>query len=478
MNKIGKRIIAMLLLPGFTAALAQQQAQQLSQEPVIHAFSIRQCLDYSHKHNWQVKNAMIDVLLQQQTNKGITAGALPTLSATGSTTDYLSIPVQAIPNPFSPAVYGILIQNGVKGNNGAITLPQGGFGTIAFSLYQQYYTSGGINLSQTLFDGQVFVGLQARKTSIDYYQKAIDVTQESISVNIYKVYYQLVVSRTQMDQIDANIARAQKLLNDTRALYENGFQEKLDVDKATVQLANLETQKHGVQVTIDNGYLGLKYLIGIPVKDSLVLTDNFSEENIKNGVLDDSLHRYEDRNDFQALLLSEKLNEYNIKRYKYSYLPTASLNAAYQKNAFSQTYDMFSQAGTWYTTAYVGLSVNVPIFNGFVKNANLQTARLQLMKTQNQLDDMKNSIDNDIAQARNRFKSDILTVDFQRRNMALAESVYDQTRKKYESGLASNTDVTNAQTDLITAQTNFINALYDAVIAKVDYQKAIGKLKY
>jgi hypothetical protein len=76
MNKIGKRIIAMLLLPGFTAALAQQQAQQLSQEPVIHAFSIRQCLDYSHKHNWQVKNAMIDVLLQQQTNKGITAGAL------------------------------------------------------------------------------------------------------------------------------------------------------------------------------------------------------------------------------------------------------------------------------------------------------------------------------------------------------------------------------------------------------------------
>jgi outer membrane protein TolC len=83
-----------------------------------------------------------------------------------------------------------------------------------------------------------------------------------------------------------------------------------------------------------------------------------------------------------------------------------------------------------------------------------------------------------VAQAQNKFRAAILTVDFQRKNMALAESVYNQTKKKYESGLASNTDVTNAQTDLITAQTNFISALYDAVLAKVDYQKAVGKLKY
>ena len=132
----------------------------------------------------------------------------------------------------------------------------------------------------------------------------------------------------------------------------------------------------------------------------------------------------------------------------------------------------------WFTTSYVGLTLNVPIFSGFAKDANLQKARLQLMQTQNQIDNLKNSIDNDVTQAQNKFRSDISTVDFQKKNMELAESVYDQTKKKYESGLASNTDITNAQTDLITAQTNFISALYDAVIAKVDYQKAVGKLKY
>ena len=60
--------------------------------------------------------------------------------------------------------------------------------------------------------------------------------------------------------------------------------------------------------------------------------------------------------------------------------------------------------------------------------------------------------------------------------MQLAERVYNQAKKKYEIGTGSNTDITNAQTDLRVAQSNYITALYNAIIAKVDYVKAIGKL--
>ncbi|MES1226980.1 MAG: TolC family protein, partial [Bacteroidota bacterium] len=423
----------------------------------IHEFSIQQCIDYAHQHSVQIKNAILDLQIQEQSNKSVTAGALPTLSATGSTQDFFQTPITLVPAEF----FG-----GTPGTYEAV------------SFQPQYGASGSIQLSQTIFDGQVFVGLQARKASIDLSQNIIDLTQEKISVNIHKVYYQLVVSKTQMTQVDANIARAQKLLNDSKAMFENGFQEKLDVDRATVQLANLQTQKQSLQTTIDNGYLGLKYLLGMPVKDSLVLSDSFTEDDLKSGVLDDSAYRYQDRNDYQNLTITKKLYEYNVKRYKYSYYPTVSLNGTFQKNALANTYNFFSKDGTWYTTSYAGLTINVPIFSGFSKNANLAKARLQLKQTENQIEDLKNSIDNDVMQAQNKFRSDVLTVDFQKKNMQLAESVYNQTKKKYESGLASNTDITNAQTDLITAQTNYINAMYDAVIAKVDYQKAIGKLKY
>ena len=67
-------------------------------------------------------------------------------------------------------------------------------------------------------------------------------------------------------------------------------------------------------------------------------------------------------------------------------------------------------------------------------------------------------------------------MDYQKKNMKLAEEVYEQTKKKYEAGLGSNTEITTAQTDLKSAQTNYITALQEAIIARIDYLKAIGKL--
>jgi outer membrane protein TolC len=300
---------------------------------------------------------------------------------------------------------------------------------------------------------------------------------KNIRVNIYKVYYQLVVSKTQMKQLDANVERAGKLLHDTKALFQNGFQEQLDVDRAAVQLANLETQRERTINTIANGYLALKYLIGMPIKDSLALTDDITEDQIKKDLLTDTLANvYASRNDYQLLQIERDLNNYNVKRYKYAFYPTLNLNAAYQKQAYSDHANVFAREIDWFTTSYAGLSLNVPIFSGFAKKANVAKAQLDVNRTQNQLDNLKLSIDNDVSQARNNFKYAVSTLDYQKKNMNLAEEVYNQTKKKYESGLGNNTDVTNAQTDFITAQTIYISAMYDAVIAKIDYLKAIGQL--
>ncbi|HEV3249733.1 MAG TPA: TolC family protein [Puia sp.] len=425
------------------------QAQQL------HSFSVKDAISYASKNNVQVKNALLDLQIQQQTNKALTAGALPNLSGTAATTAFIQTPVTIVPGEFFGGAPGT---------------------TLAVSFTPKYNATGSLQLKQVLFDGTIFIGLKARKATVDYYQKAIDITEENIRVNIYKIYYQLVVSKTQMQQLDANISRAEKLLNDSKIMFQNGFQESLDVDKATVQLSNLQTQKLSAQINIDNGYLGLKFLLGIPEKDSLLLTDSFTEDDLKNAVLDDTTHRYENRNDFQSLQLGKQLGEYNIKRYKYSYWPTANLNGSFQKNAYDNKYDFFMKQGTWYSTSYAGLSISIPIFSGFEKDANLKKSRLQLMQTENQIEYLKISIDNDIAQSQNKFRAAILTLDFQKKNMVLAESVYNQTKKKYESGLASNTDITVAQTDLVNAQTNYINALYEAILAKIDHAKAVGKL--
>jgi outer membrane protein TolC len=479
---LNRLLVSVLLLPALNIRAQQPspgkppsvdvQAQHTRQ---IYTFSVQEAVAFAEKNNVQVRNSLLDYKIQEQTNRNITSAAYPQLSGSLGTTYYPHIPVQSFPNFIAQATYGVLTQEGVKNGSGQPIVAPSDFGVITAGFGTKWNASGGVSLSQILFDGQVFVGLQARRSSLDYARSNTEVTKETIKANVYKVYYQLVVSQTQMAQIDANIARAQKLLNDTRAMHDNGFAENVDVSRAAVQLTNLQTQKMTTQRNIDNGYLGLKYLLGMDIRDSLALTDKITEDRITDGVPMESNYQYSDRKDYQSLVAADQLNQYNIKRYKFSYLPTASLSSNWSKQAFRERFDFFGK-GDWFTVWNIGLTINVPIFDGFAKASNLAKARLQQQQTQNQLENLKISIDNDVQQARNSFASAIVTLESQRKNMDLAQEVYDQSKKKYESGLGSTTDITTAQTDLVTAQTNYVSAMYDAIISRIDYLHAIGKL--
>lgn len=439
-----------------------------------HEMSVLQCVDYANKNSVTVKNALIDIQIQQQTNKEITAQALPNVSGSIETNYYPKVPVQSFPNFIAAATYGVLEQEGVKNGSGQPIVSPKDFGFVQAAFGTSWTASGGVSLSQLLFDGQVFIGLQARRTSIDWATKTAEVTQEQIKTNVYKIYYQVVIGKKQIETIDANIARFEKTLNDTRAIFQQGLAEKLDVDKLEVTLTNLRTDKMQVENDLKVGLMGLKFLIGMPAKDELVLTDTLSEEKLKENVLDEA-YKYEDRKEFQQLDLSKKLGEYNVKRYQLSKLPTVAAFGTFSKNAMRNEFDFFGK-GDWFTTAFVGVKITVPIFEGFAKNARIAKARLELKQTENGIENLKLMIDNDVETARIKIGNALLSMESQKKNMTLAESIYNQAKLKYDQGLGSNLEITNAQTELKTAQVNYYAALYDAVIARIDYLRAIGKL--
>ena len=454
-------LVATCLLQA-SAAWAQQSSPAIAPAqnpagPAWHDFSIAQAIDYAKKNSVIVKNALLDYQIQEQANRATTSQALPQITGSLAFTQYIQVPVTPIPPSFSSFIPGAV---------------PGKTYTVAFAL--PYTTTASLTLKQVLFDGQVFVGLQARKASLDYYQKREEVTEQMVRVNIYKVYYQLLIAKSQIDQVDANITNQQAQLHSASEMFKNGFAEQLDVDKATVQLSNLLTEKINLKLGIDNGYLGLKVLMGMPVRDSLRLTDTLTDDMIRNAALGDD-YKYTDRREFQLMMVSKSLGEYNVKRYKKAYIPTLNLNAAYQQNQYESKLD-FTAPMTWFPASYYGLSLNVPIFDGFYKAANIRQAKLQLQQTENNMDSLKIRIDNDVRESQIQFSSAIATLDFQKKNMELAQKVYDQTRKKFEQGLGSNTEITTAFADEQTAQYNYFNALYSAVIAKVDYLYAIGKL--
>lgn len=452
-----------LLLIGFTAT-AQEK----------HAFSAKDAVEYAKKNSAQVKNALLDIEIQKQVNKEVTAAAYPNISGNAGVNYFPNVGVQTFPNFIAAATYGVLADEGVlNGSGNPIQTPKD-FGFIQAQFGTKFNNSVGVSLQQLLFDGQVFIGLQARKTTIEFAQKSAEVTEENVRANIYKIYYQLAASKNQVNILDANIIRLQKLLSDTKKLFENGFAEKLDISKLEVQLSNLQTERSKALNTINNGFLGLKLLMGMPTKDTLILTDSITYNDIRDGVLDAAQYNHADRKEYQQAQLGVKLGQFNIRRYELSKIPTIALASNY--NLIRQSNE-FGFGGRWFKSSLIGLNISVPIFRGFATDARIANAKLQNQKNLNNLDALKLSIDRDVQQAINNYSSALATLDAQKRNMELAETVYNQTILKFQNGIGSNTEITSAQADMQVAQSNYILALYDAINAKIDFLKATGKLQ-
>ena len=267
-------------LKNYSLLVMGMLALNLANAQTVNSFTVQQAADYAKKNSVQVKNALLDILIQKQTNRDITSIALPQIGGSASVNDYLQIPTTLLPGQIVGQPVGTYVP--VK------------FGT-------KWNASAGVSLSQIVFDGQVFIALKARNGTITYQEQIAKLTEESIIANVHKVYYQLVTGKIQIELLDANISRLEKLKRDVQIMYDNGFTEKVDIDKLAVQLANLQTEKLKANNLIANGYAGLKMLMGMPVKDSLVLTDTLDDNKIREGVLEASQYKYTDRKEFQII---------------------------------------------------------------------------------------------------------------------------------------------------------------------------------
>lgn len=466
MNTYFRKIIFTALFLTFCYQIVSAQTE----EP--HRFTLQQCIDYALAHQTQIKSAQIDIENTIAKNKEVTGLALPQVSAQGSFQYLPKIPTQFMPDFISPAVYGVLIKENVLPQDTKI--PEAGMFPVAFGT--KYSASGTISLSQTLFDGSVLVALQAKKTVEELSRKSLQQTERDVKEAVSKAYYNLLISKKQLDLTNTNIDRLGKLLHDTKVMYDNGFAEQLDIDRVNVQLNNLKTTKIKLINMLAVGDQLLKFQMGMPLNELLTPVDTLSMSDL-TGVLQDSTgFQYDRRIEYSLLETQKRANEYNLKRYHLAGLPSLSAFMNYGKNAGRDEFNFFEKHQPWFTSWIVGLNLNIPIFDGFQRRSRVTQAKLAVEQNDVQLEGLRQSIDLQISQSTTSLRNNIINLSSQEDNMKLAEKVYDVTKKKYEQGVGSNLEVINAEGDLKEAQTNYFSALYDAIISKIDYQKAVGKL--
>lgn len=442
-----------------------------------YEFSVAEAVQFALQNVNDIKNLKVDRKIQDAKNKELTGQALPQLNGTLSAQYYFNIPVMMFPDFVTPQVYGVLQDEGVKNGSGApIVKPDEPMQYFPAQFGVPWQASAGFAFQQLLFQPDVFVGLQARSTALKFADMNIQVMEDSVKSNVYRSYYAVLIAEKRKVFLVESIQRLEKLLSDQNKLYQNGFAEKLDIDKTTVSLNNLRTSNTQTDNFIYVGYASLKYALGLGQRDTLMLKDTLNVDFVKRDVLDAANFRYEDRSEIRMLTTLKELQTMDVRRYRLSYLPTVSAFWNYSANAMRQKLSFFNPDEPWFKSSYVGLNINVPIFDGMQKHYRIRQAQYNLEKTSNNLENMEKVIDLQREAALNIFKNSLSTLDMQERNMQLAERVYFTTKKKYESGLGSSFEVLQADTDFQTAQSNFFQALYDAATAKIGYYRSLGKL--
>ena len=420
--------------------------------------SLEDCINYALKNNEQLEITDLDKKIAESEVREVTAEGLPQANINGGLNYNYELQQVLLPaqfaDPNAPA----------DAPDVPVPFGQNYDGNIAFAV------------NQLLFNGSYFVGLQAARTFKELSNKNHIKNQIDIVEAVSKAYYNALISEEQLELINANIARIDTLLSETTQMYEAGFAEKLDVDRIKVTYNNLKVEQNRAQQLKDLSRKLLKFQMGMGLNQSIELSESLEDVDVSIPLLPTTDFNYNSRIEFSQLQTNESLAYLEMKNNKSQYLPNLYANFSYGYNtATSEASELF-QTDRWLNFGTLGITAAIPVFDGFLKSNRIQQNKLQIKQIESQKRFLEKSIDLEIEQSRINLTTEVETLEVQKQNVELAQYVYDITKTKYQEGVGSNLEVTEADTSLKEAQTNYLNSLYQAKISQIELKKALGTL--
>lgn len=454
-------------------AIATAGYSQSNEIDLTQPLTLDECLTYAFKNSETIQIANLENKISQA-DVGVTkAQGLPQINASINYNNNFAIQRQFLPDFISPSVYQVLLQEQLLPDGSQV--PEPGIFPAAFGV--QHSSTAGINLSQMLFDGSYFVGLQAARTYTELAQKGFQLSKTQVAEQVTKAYYSILVNQERQELVASNFNRLDTLLQETKLMYENGFVEKIDVDRLSVQYNNAQTERSNIERLTELSYYLLKFQMGIPVEQPLELADNISDVEFDPEIAAETDFQYDQRPEYAQVLVNQELVQLDMKNNRFQYLPKLTANAAFGYNTGVNNFSEITNFDElWFEYGFWGITLDIPIFDGLRKHHTIQKNKVQARQLELQSRFLKNQIDLEIAQARVALQNSLDALTIQQENLELAQEVFRITNIKYQEGVGSNLEVIEADNSLQASETNYFSALYDALIAKVDLQKALGVL--
>ena len=432
----------------FAFSITELQAQE--------TVTLKQAIEYALQNKADAQNAQLDIRNADYQIMEAKAGALPKINGVANIT-------------YNPILQTTALDAGAfSGGPSNIQL---------ITLGQKWNAGAGVQLSQALFNQQVFIGLKAAKSTKEFYQLNAELTEEQIIERVSNAYFQVFTIQQKKETLENSYASTEKARNIIKSLFDNGLAKKIDLDRTNVNLTNINTILKQQQNAINQAENALKFYMGMPIENKIELVK--ADMEITPHLLDETV-RTDERSEIKILNKQRELLQYNKKAVEAAYYPTVNLNANYSWQGLGDKFPLTNGKKNgvyWADYSAITLGVNIPIFNGFATKARVEMAQIELDKLDVSIKDTKLGLDLSYQNAKSQIENSLLALENQKDNVSIAETVTSNTKHNYQYGLATLTELLEAENALVEAKNNYSNAILEYKIAEIQYYKAKGELK-
>jgi outer membrane protein TolC len=328
--------------------------------------------------------------------------------------------------------------------------------------------SMGPTLNQLIYDfGRTSNSVKINRENVKANEQDLVTTKQAVILNVQQAYFGVLQTQRLIEVAKEVVSQAKQYLEQAQGFYQAGTRPKIDVTKAEVNVANaqlalIQTSNNFAvaQVTLNNA-IGFAQPISFPVEDTLGFAPReFQLEDIVKTAFDQ-------RPEIQQIKAKQRSQEASIKLAQSSYYPILSGNASNLYRTNTVPNDM-----VWDWS--FGISLSVPLFSGFSSPNQVSEQRANLKNLLSQEETLKLNIRLEAEQAYLAQKQAAEQVRVTEIAVVQAKENYDLASGRYQVGVGSPLEITDAEVLLANAKANNIQALYNYKVAEARIERAMG----
>ncbi len=344
--------------------------------------------------------------------------------------------------------------------------------TIEFGSANAY--QAGATLTQPLLNWRVGVAMDIATTYSDYVERAYQTTQEDVALQTKKAFYGALFMRelVRANREGLDVVRANH--ENVRAQYKNGTAAEFDLLRAEVQVANTEPLYIAAENSLELAKNSLKNVLALPLDQDIDVQGDLTYQDVQQDVLE--LRRSEaiaTNSAIAQLALQESLLEKNISIERAAHYPTLDLSGSYQWQSQDNTF-MFKDY-LWANSFNVGLKLSFPLFDGFRASARTEEAIIDHQKIVTTRQKAEEGLRLRIQSFELRMAEAKKRIEGQEKSLGQAQKAVQIAQTRFKSGVGTQLELMDTQVAMTRTQTNYAQAIYDYLVARAEWENAVGR---